>query len=159
MTSTVSPVGRNVVDAFCTAYAKRDIRAIAPFLAEDISWTISGPVDVLPFCGTHRGKARVLDMIKRIVPQTLRTFSFVSDAVLVDGDRVAMLSRQSARRTIDDRVVSYRVANFIRFRDDKVIDNVSLLDSFDVVEQLLGHRLDIGSSAKNPAGHAELIVV
>jgi hypothetical protein len=98
-------------------------------------------------------------MIKRIVPQTLRTFSFVSDAVLVDGDRVAMLSRQSARRTIDDRVVSYRVANFIRFKDNKVVDNISLLDSFDVVEQLIGHRLAFASSAINPADTAELIVV
>jgi ketosteroid isomerase-like protein len=134
-------VPRAVVEAFYRAYAVRDAAKVAEFLDDNVEWTISGPVDYLPFCGVHRGKADVLDLIGRQVPQVLRVFSFVPDAILIDGDRVAMLSRQSAKRTGDHRVISYRVANFIRFRDGKVIDNLSLLDSFDAVEQVLGHSL------------------
>jgi ketosteroid isomerase-like protein len=137
-------VPRAVVDAFYKVYAARDVEKIAEFLHDDVEWTISGPVDYLPFCGTHRGKALVLDLIKRQVPDVLRVFSFVPDAILVDGDRAAMLSRQSSKRTEDGRVISYRVANFIRFRDGKVIENLSLLDSFDAVEQVLGHPLMAG---------------
>lgn len=136
-------VSRSVVDAFCKVYAARDIEKIAAFLHDDVEWTISGPVDVLPFCGTHRGKASVIDLIKTKVPNVLRTFSFVTSAVLVDEDRVAMISRQSAKRTADGRVVSYRVANFMRFRDGKVVENVSLLDTFDAVEQLVGHAINV----------------
>ena len=157
MGSAGHAVSRKVVQAFYEAYAQRDIARLAPFLDDDVSWTISGPVDVLPFCGTHRGKADVLDLIKRLVPQTLRTFSFVSDAILVDGDRVALLSRQSARRATDDRVVSYRVANFIRFRDGKVVENISLLDSFDAVEQLVGHRLDLSGENHRLAAGGDLV--
>ena len=134
-------VPRAVVEAFYKAYAARDAEKIAEFLDDDVEWTISGPVDYLRFCGTHRGKAAVLDLIGRQVPEVLRVFSFVPDAILVDGDQVAMLSRQSAKRTDDGRVISYRVANFMRFRDGKVIENLSLLDSFDAVEQVLGHPL------------------
>jgi ketosteroid isomerase-like protein len=60
---------------------------------------------------------------------------------LVEGNQVAMLNRRSAQRTADGRVISYRVANFIRFQDGKVIENLSLLDSFDAVEQVLGRPL------------------
>jgi ketosteroid isomerase-like protein len=134
-------VPRAVVDAFYTAYASRDVTKIADFIHDEVEWTISGPVDYLRFCGTHRGKAAVLDLIHRQVPEVLRVFSFVPDAIVVDGDQVATLSRQSAKRTADGRVISYRVANFIRFRDGKVIENLSLLDSFDAVEQVLGHPL------------------
>ncbi len=134
-------VSRSVVDAFCKAYAARDVDRIADFLHDDVEWTINGPVDYLRFCGTHRGKAAVLDLIKRQVPEVLRTFSFVPETVMVEGNQLAMLHRQSARRTDDGRVISYRVANFIRFHDGKVIKNLSLLDSFDVVEQVIGQPL------------------
>ena len=134
-------VKRSVVEAFYEVYAARNVEKIAGFLADDVEWTISGPVDLLPFCGTFRGKTDVLDLIKRQVPDVMRVFSFVPDSILVDGDRVAMLSRQSAKRTVDGRVISYRVANFMRFRDGKVVENLSLLDSFDAVEQVLGRSL------------------
>ena len=105
-----------------------------------MEWTISGPVDVLPFCGTRHGKAAVLDLIERLVPEVFRVYSFVPDAMLVDGDRVATLNRLSARSS-DGRVISYRLAHFLRFRDGKVVENISLIDSFDAVEQVLGHPL------------------
>ena len=136
-------VPRSVAETFYKVYAAREIEKIAAFLHDDVEWTISGPVDVLPFCGIHRGKADVLDLIKRRVPEVIRVFSFLPDEFLVEGDQVATFNRLSARRTDDGRVISYRVANFIRFRDDKVIENLSLLDSFDVVEQVLGHSLAV----------------
>jgi ketosteroid isomerase-like protein len=143
------PVLRDIVDRFRAAYALRDADQIAEFLADDVEWTISGPVEYLQFCGTHRGKANVVDLIKRQIPQVLRTFSFEPEAVVVDGDEVAMLHRQSSRRTEDDRVINYRVANFIRFRDGKIAQNLSLLDTFDAVEQVLGQRIqfDVGNKA------------
>ena len=137
------PVPRAIVEAFYKVYSTRDAEKIGEFLHDDVEWTINGPVDYLRFCGTHRGKAAVLDLIKRQVPAVLRVFSFVPDAIVVDGDRAAMLSRQSSKRAIDGRAISYRVANFIRFRDGKVIENLSLLDSFDAVEQVLGRPLGL----------------
>ena len=136
-----NPVPRSVVDAFYEAYAARDAEKVAKFLHEDVEWTISGPVDYLRFCGTHRGKAAVVDLIKRQVPKVLRVFSFVPESILVDGDKVAMLNRQSARRSADGRVIIFRVANFMRFLDGKLIENLSLIDSFDAVEQVLGYPL------------------
>jgi ketosteroid isomerase-like protein len=128
---------------FYKAYAARDANKIGEFLDDDVEWTISGPVDVLPFCGTRHGKAAVLDLIDRLVPEVFRVFSFVPDAMLVDGDQVATLNRLSARRSGDGRVISYRLAHFMRFRDGKVVENVSLIDSFDAVEQVLGHSIDL----------------
>jgi len=149
-------VPRAVVDAFYKAYATRDADKVAPFIHDDIEWTISGPVDFLPFCGTHRGKENILDLIRYRVPSVLKTYSFVPETVVVDGDQVAMLSRQSARRTADGRPISYRVANVMRFRDDKVIENFSLIDSYDAVEQVLGQQL---MSPAQRSGNGDFVAV
>jgi ketosteroid isomerase-like protein len=133
-------VPRALVEAYYKVYAARDVEKIAAYLDDAVEWVISGPIDYLPYCGTHSDKAAVLGVI-----------SFVPDAMLIDGDRVATLSRQTAKRTADARVISYRVANFMRFRDGKLVDNLSLLDSFDAVEQTIGHPLAVhGGSPAHP---------
>jgi ketosteroid isomerase-like protein len=149
-------VPRSVVEAFYKVYAVRDVDKIAEFLDDDVEWTISGPVEVLSYCGTHRGKANVIDLIRRRIPLIMRTYSFVPEAILIEGDQLAMLNRQSARRTSDGRAVSYRVANFMRFRDGKVVENISLIDTFDAVEQLLGCQLAVGEA---PRAEADGLVV
>jgi ketosteroid isomerase-like protein len=148
---------RSVAEAFYQVYAVRDADKIAAFLDDDVEWTISGPVDFLPFCGTHRGKANVVDLIRRRIPAVLRTFSFVAEVLLVDGDQLAMLSRQAARRAADGQAISYRVANHMHFRDGKVIKNLSLVDSFDAVEQLLGQQLAVGGGAH--AGNGQVVAL
>jgi ketosteroid isomerase-like protein len=150
-------VPRGLVDAFYKVYAARDADKISQFLDENVEWSISGPIDYLPFCGTHRGRADVVDLIRRRIPAVLRTFSFVAEVILVDGDQVAMLSRQSSRRTKDGKAISFRVVNHMRFLDGKVIKNFSLIDSFDAVEQVLGHQLAVGDGAG--AGNGEVVAV
>ena len=78
-------VTRAVVDAFYRAYTERDVEKIAPFIDDEVEWTISGPVDILPFCGKRHGKAAVLDLIERLVPAVFRVTGFVPDTIVVEG--------------------------------------------------------------------------
>jgi ketosteroid isomerase-like protein len=150
------PVTRATVEAFYKAYAECDGGRVGRFLDDDIELTISGPIDVLPFCGTRRGKAAVLDLIGRKMPQVFGVSSLLPEAQLIDGDRVATLMRLAARRA-DGRMVSYRLAHFIRFRDGKIVELVSLIDSFNAVEQVLGHPLDVREA--QPAESEHLVTV
>lgn len=145
-------VPRSVVEAYYKAYAARDAEAVAGFLDDNVQWSISGPVGVLPFCGTRHGKTAVLDLIQRLVPEVFTVFSFTPDAMLIDGDRVATLNRLAATGTVDGRIISYRLAHFTRFRDGKVIENLSLLDSFDAAEQVLGYPLPANARYELPVG-------
>ncbi|HEY5166266.1 MAG TPA: nuclear transport factor 2 family protein [Pseudolabrys sp.] len=90
-----------MVEAFYRVHAERDAETVLEFLDDDAECTIRGPVDVLPFGGTPHGKAAVLNLIGRLVPEVFRVYSFVPDAML-EGDRVATLNRLSARNS--DRV-------------------------------------------------------
>lgn len=135
----MSPVPRAIVEAFYHALSIRDMAALANFLHDEVVWTISGPVDILPFCGQRVGKALVMKLLGRDSPTLLSDRRFVAKTMLVDGDRAAVLGRLTATKRASGQAISYRIAHFIQFRDEKVVDYVS---SFDAVEQLLRYSLD-----------------
>src|SRR5688572_26827317 len=99
---------RMLAEEFRTAYALRDIARVETYLHDDVEWSISGPLEYLAFCGTHSGKPVVVDLLKRRIPEVLRTFRFEPESVVVDGDHLAMLHRQVSRRTQDGRVMNFR---------------------------------------------------
>ena len=137
-----NPVPRAVVEAFYHALSVRDMDALARFLDDEVVWTISGPVDILPFCGRRAGKDVVMDLLERDIPTLLSGRRFFAKTMLVDGDRAAVLGKLTATKRAGGRAISYRIAHFIQFRDEKVIDYVSIIDSYDAVEQMLGYSLD-----------------
>jgi ketosteroid isomerase-like protein len=135
------PVSRAVVEGFYKALAVQDFSALESYLDEDVVWTISGPVDILPFCGQRRGKSVVLKLLARDVPLLLEKRRMVPETMLVDADRAAVFGKLTAIRRDVRQAISYRIGQFMQFRDDKLVHYVSIIDSFDAVEQMLGRPL------------------
>jgi ketosteroid isomerase-like protein len=148
---TAAPVNRQMLDAFNRAYTARDLEALSRMIDDNATWSISGPVELLEFCGTRHGKAAVLDMVGRLLPEFFAVTGLMQESVVIDGDRAATLSRLSGRRN-DGRAISYRIAQFIRFCDGKVTDYCSVIDSFDAAEQVLGHRIELDGIARPGVG-------
>lgn len=140
--ATSNPVPRAIVEAFYHALAIRDLETLARFLDDQVVWTISGPVDILPFCGRRVGKDVVMQLLARDIPTLLEDRRFVPQTMLVDGDRAAVLGKLTATKRAGGRAISYRIAHFIQFRNEKVIDYIAIMDTFDAVEQMLGYSLD-----------------
>lgn len=150
-------VDPSVVEAYFKAFASRDAAAFGTYLHDNVVWTISGPIDVIPYCGTHRGKAAVIDVMARRARNVLNNVKVVREKLLVDGNRGAAQTRLTGRLVADGRTVSYRVANFFRFQDGKVIENVSVLDSYDAAEQVLGHVIEVGDAP--PLADDNIVIV
>jgi len=138
-----TPIPRAIVTAFLDAFTSRDVERIAPYLDKDVIWTINGPVDLLHYCGVRQGSAAVLDLIGRQTPAMFHIRRFTPEFMLVDGDRASVLSRMSAVRRSDNRNISYRTAQFLRFANEKLVEFLAVIDSFDAVEQVLGHPIDM----------------
>ena len=128
---------------FYDARMSRDPGIIAPFLADDVEWSITGPVDLIPFCGQWRGKAAAIDVMCRVAPSCITVRQFTLDELLVDGDRAAVFSHIVSTQNRTGRTISYQRAEFFVFQNGKIIAYRSILDSFDIAEQVLGHEIDI----------------
>jgi ketosteroid isomerase-like protein len=150
---------RQRVEDFYQARMSRDPARIAPFLDEDVTWSISGPVDLIPFCGQRQGKEAVMDAIVRLAPALMTVTKLEFEEFLIDGDRAACFTRLTAVRTGTGRVISYRRAEIFRFRDNKIVAYRAILDSLDVAEQVLGHPIDLSQAPKQAGEFGDRITV
>ena len=138
-------VSRATVQAFYEALASRDPVRVAQCLADDVEWQMSGPVDLFVFCGYRRGKAAVVDYIGRLVPSMLSIKRFDLDDIVIDGDTAGMINKITSVQKDTGRVLTYQTAVFVVFRDGKVVSMKGISDTFDMAEQVVGHRIDVFS--------------
>jgi ketosteroid isomerase-like protein len=137
------PVSRSVVDSFYQAYESRDAKRIGDFLDDHVEWDVFGPVEVMQICGRWRGKAAVIDRFARVVPQLIEFKKFEASCMLVDGDQSAVCGQITSRHRASGRIISHRVAHFVRYRAGKVISFRAINDTLDAAEQFIGHRIDL----------------
>jgi ketosteroid isomerase-like protein len=142
----VDAVSRETVNDFHAALASRDASRIVSFVADEVDWLMIGPVDVMPFFGQRHSKAEVYDIFARQIPDVLEVTGYAQEYLLVDADLASSLDRLTATQRRTGRTISYRLANFMRFRDGKIVALVSLVDTLDAAEQLLGRQIDLSVS-------------
>lgn len=138
-----APVDRTVVEGFYRALASRDPQRIAAYIDDDIDFMVIGPREMLAFCGARRGKAAVVEVFERLIPEVLDVTVFAPEYLLVDGNSAAGFNRITATQLANGRVLTCRGANFMRFRNGKIYEYRSIIDSLETIEQILGHRLDL----------------
>lgn len=131
-----------IVHELYDAYERRDFERLAAMLHDDIDWVIYGPVSVFPFAGPRHGRNEVLKALGGIAERYWLE-SYKREIVIVEGDRAAVLADVSFRQRATDRLLRFRLANFLRFQNGRVIEFREFSNTFDVVEQALGHELKI----------------
>lgn len=136
------PVSRAAVQAFYEALASRDPLRLASHLADDVEWYMAGPVDIFAFCGYRRGKAAVFDYMGRLVPSMFSIKRFDLEDIVIDGDTAAMINNITSVQKDTGRILTYQTAVFVVFRDGKVVSLNGVADTFDMAEQVVGHRID-----------------
>jgi ketosteroid isomerase-like protein len=136
------PVSRAAVQAFYEALASRDPVRLAECLADDVEWHMAGPVDVFVFCGYRRGKAAVVDYMRRLVPSMFAVKRFDLEDIVIDGDTAAMICNITSVQKDTGRILTYQTANFVVFRHGKVVSMKGVADTFDMAEQVVGHHID-----------------
>ena len=142
------PVSKQHVRDFYDAKMSRDPEIIGPFLHDNVDWSIAGPVDLIPFCGQWRGKPAAIDVMCRVAPSCITVNKVIIDDLLLDGDNAAVFNRITSTQNRTGRTITYQRAEFFGFSDGKILTYRSIMDSFDIAEQVLGHAIDIGPTVK-----------
>lgn len=131
---------RAKVETLYDAYERGDLDRFGALLHDGIDWAIYCPVSVFAFAGPRRGRTEVLEALARI-GDSYALLHHRRELVVVEGDRAAVMSDVSFRQRTTGRTLRFRVANFLRFAEGRLIEFREFLDSFDVVEQALGREL------------------
>jgi ketosteroid isomerase-like protein len=128
---------RDLLDAF----SKGDFDRLARLYDENIDYMFYAPVSVFPFTGPRQGRMAVFQAFAEMF-KAYKIERQVVETVIVDDDRAAALSDVTLVQRSTGRTVRSRVASFYRFRNGRVIEYRGFIDSFDAVEQALGHWIE-----------------
>ena len=124
------------------AINERQFGEIEPLIDEDVDWTIHGPVDLFPFFGARRGKAAVLEVIRQIADK-VRVHRFDRESIMLGVEAASSMLRCSLTMLDTNKPVRLRVAHFAQFREGRLFSLRILVDTYELVEQALGHPLKL----------------
>jgi ketosteroid isomerase-like protein len=122
----------NLIDAFYS----RDLEGALAHLSDDIDYMAAAPIDILPHLGHRQGKAQIREMWQ-VVQARYSSMRYELLLIVVEGDKVATLVRAFFRKSSNDRIVQFDIAIFYTFRDGSITQMREIVDTFELVQQVL----------------------
>jgi ketosteroid isomerase-like protein len=118
---------------------REDVEAL---IDEDVDWAIYGPIDMFPFFGARHGRAAVLEVIRQIA-DNVRVHRFDRESIMLGAESAASMLRYSLTLLDANKPISLRLAHFAQFKAGRLANIRILVDTFDLVEQALGHPIHL----------------
>src|ERR1043166_6077450 len=112
---------------FLDVFYSGDVEAALARCSDDIDFVTHAPIDLLPHLGHRHGKAEVgAWMGRHEVP-----------FLVAEQDRVAATIRVFFRKRVNGRIVQFDLAAFYTLADGRLVKIHEIIDSFDLVQQIL----------------------
>ena len=117
-----------------------DVERAAAFYDDEIDFICYAPVELFPTLGQKKGKAEMMFVLTGLRDR-LKVVDHTVTFIAADGDHVATTLVLRLRNVENDRVIRLEIANFFTLRNGKILTYRQFMDSFDVVQQVLGRDL------------------
>jgi uncharacterized protein len=135
----------NFLDMFSTG----DIEGALSRCTDDIEFFSNAPVDILPHMGHRRGKAELREMWETVHTR-YSGMRYEIPILIAEGDQVAANIRAFFRKRANDRIVQFDIAVFYTLRDGRIARIREIMDTFDLVAQVLERDVAAILAATNP---------
>ncbi len=145
----VESLNRQRVLNFLEVFYSGDIEGALSRCSDDVEFFSNAPVDLLPHMGHHRGKAELREMWKTVhtryydmrheVPHHRRRRR-----------RVAVDMRVFFKKSLNNRIVQFDLAAFYTLRDGRITHIREIIDTFDLVQQVLERDLAAAIAVTKP---------
>jgi uncharacterized protein len=122
----------NLLEAFYSG----DIEGALDRCSDDVDFIANAPIDILPHMGHRHGKAEVRQMWQTVHAR-YSSMRYEVPIIIAEGDRVAVNIRVFFRKSSNDRIVQFDIAAFYTLRDGRISEIREIMDSFDLVQQVL----------------------
>ncbi len=135
---------------FLDVYYSGDIEGALSRCTDDIEFIANAPVDILPHMGHHQGKAAMREMWTTVHSRYSEMRCEVP-IIVAEGDQVAANIRVFFRKRSNQRMVQFDIAAFYTFREDRIAEIREIIDTFDLIEQVLERDVSAVLKGERPA--------
>jgi ketosteroid isomerase-like protein len=129
-------LNRQRVLNFLEAFYSGDIEGALARCGDDVDFVTHAPIDILPHLGHRHGKPEVAAMW-RTIHARYSEMRYEIPFMVAEEDRVAASIRVFFRKRANGRIVQFDLAAFYTLADGRFVKIHEILDSFDLVQQIL----------------------
>ena len=126
---------RRVIELLERFYAG-DVEGALALCSDYVDFFSNAPVDILPHLGHHRGKDDVRQMW-RTVHERYSSMRNEMPFIAAEDDRVAVHLRAFFVKRLNERTVQFDLAVFVTLRDGKIVRIREIIDTFDLIQQVV----------------------
>lgn len=126
----------NVLDAL----SAHDVEAALQWCTEDVDFLSHAPVDILPHMGPRHGKAELRELWQTVLTRYVE-LRYEVPLIVVEGEQLAAYVRAFFRKRSNDRIVQFDTAIFVGFRDGRIAQIREVIDSYDLVQQVIEREI------------------
>ena len=138
----IEQLNRQRVLSLLDDFSAGDVEAALERCTDDVDFLTHAPIDILPHMGPRRGKAEVREMWKTVQAR-YSGIRYEAPILIAEGDKVAAYLRAFFTKRSNARVVQFDMAVFYTMREGRVAQIREIIDSFDLVQQVL--EIDIAA--------------
>jgi uncharacterized protein len=132
----VENLSRQRILNFLDMFYSGDIEGALACCSDDIEFFANAPVDILPHMGHHAGKDAVRAMWQTI-HKRYSSMRYDVPIIVAESDKVAANIRVFFRKSTNSRMVQFDLAAFYSLREGRISRIREILDTFDLVQQVL----------------------
>jgi hypothetical protein len=129
-------INRACVISLLDDFSAGDVEGALARCTDDVDFLTHAPIDILPHMGARRGKAQVREMWNT-VHDRYASIRYEAPILLAEGDKVAAYLRTFFTKRSNARVVQFDMAVFYTLREGRIAQIREIIDSFDLVQQVL----------------------
>jgi ketosteroid isomerase-like protein len=145
----VEPLNRQRVLNFLEVFYSRDLEGALACCCDDVDFVANAPIDIMPHMGHRQGKAAMRETWSTIYDRYSNMRHEMVN-IVTEGDKVAVSVRAFFRKRNNDRTIQFDIAVFYIFRNGRIAQIREIIDTFDLVQQVLERDVAADLARTNP---------
>ncbi|WP_369721013.1 nuclear transport factor 2 family protein [Bradyrhizobium sp. LLZ17] len=137
---TVEKLNRRRVLHLLDTITRADLEAALACCTDDVDFLTHAPIDVLTHMGPRHGKAELREYWGTVQARYVET-RYEVPQIVAEGDTVAAYLHVFFRKRSNDRIIQVDMAVFYTFRDGLIAQIREIIDSYDLVQQVLEREI------------------
>jgi ketosteroid isomerase-like protein len=137
---TVESLNRQRVLHLLDAFTRGDLEAALSCCTEDVDFLTHAPIDVLPHMGPRHGKTELRELWQTVWSRYSEV-RYKAPHLVAEGDEVASYLHTYFRKRSNHRIVQFDMAVFYTFRGGLIAQIREIIDSYDLVQQVLEREI------------------
>jgi uncharacterized protein len=145
----VENLSRQRVLNFLDLFYAGDIEGALAHCSDDVEFFANTPIDLLPHMGHHKGKA-ALRAMWQTVHARYSSMRYEVPIIVAESDKVAASIRVFFEKSSNNRIVQFDIAAFYHLREARITHIREIIDTFDLVQQVLERDLAAAIAVTKP---------